>query len=499
LFISKHKWESEYFAATTAYLLENSDLIRPVKIDKQTGFRAGGIGGGLERLSWQGEQQWFYEFADSMAFHQHHDIEVLPNGNVLILAWEYKSMEQAIEAGRLPNKISGALWPTLVVEVQPIGLNGGDIVWEWHLWDHLIQDIDSDKENYGTVANHPELLDINFLDGKPPQEDWLHCNSIEYVEDYNWIIISSKYLNELYVIDHSTTTEVATTHSGGRYNRGGDFLYRWGNPEAYKRGEGSDQQLFDQHDVTFVVATETEKAKLLLFNNGTSRPEGKYSTINSLILPIDENGFFIQNENGALNPPTFDWAYQSPDTFKLYSPNGSSAQRLPNGNTLVAEGNSGFFFELNSNDEIVWEYQNPISITGPLEQGTEISGRGITSTLASHRARKYSTNYPAFEGKDLSSQGPLERNPIENDCLISSLNNQFNYTRSIQIYPNPVKDHLSIISENNFKYQLFDMNAMLIQKGEISNSINIIHLVPGIYFIQLLNDEGLYNLKFLKQ
>ena len=38
----------------------------------------------------------------------------------------------------------------------------GKIVWEWHLSDHLIQDFDAKKSNYGKPGDHPELLDFNM-------------------------------------------------------------------------------------------------------------------------------------------------------------------------------------------------------------------------------------------------------------------------------------------------------------------------------------------------
>ena len=32
------------------------------------------------------------------------------------------------------------------------GKSGGEVVWEWHLWDHLIQDHDAARSNFGDVA-----------------------------------------------------------------------------------------------------------------------------------------------------------------------------------------------------------------------------------------------------------------------------------------------------------------------------------------------------------
>jgi hypothetical protein len=41
---------------------------------------------------------------------------------------------------------------------------------------------------------------------------------------------------------------------------------------------------------------------------------------------------------------------------RFYRPFISSAQRLPNGNTLITEGSGGRIFEVTSDHEIVWEY-----------------------------------------------------------------------------------------------------------------------------------------------
>ena len=52
--------------------------------------------------------------------------------------------------------------PDSLVEIKPTGKTTGEVVWEWHLWDHLVQDHDSTKANFGVVADHPELVDANF-------------------------------------------------------------------------------------------------------------------------------------------------------------------------------------------------------------------------------------------------------------------------------------------------------------------------------------------------
>ena len=142
--------------------------------------------------------------------------------------------------------------PDHIIEVQPTGQTSGDIIWEWHAWDHLIQNYDSSKANYGVVGDHPELIDINFGEFYLSTDDWMHTNSIDYNPQFDQILISVHNFDEIWVIDHSTTTEEAAGHSGGNSGKGGDLLYRWGNPESYDAGTASDQKLFGQHDTQWI-------------------------------------------------------------------------------------------------------------------------------------------------------------------------------------------------------------------------------------------------------
>ena len=63
------------------------------------------------------------------------------------------------------------------------------------------------------------------------------------------IVLSNHNLSEIWIIDHSTTTLEAASHSGGNSGKGGDLLYRWGNPQAYDQGTGADQLLNHQQHV----------------------------------------------------------------------------------------------------------------------------------------------------------------------------------------------------------------------------------------------------------
>ena len=274
-----HTWLNSKQPAYSVYLLENGNIIRSAKHN----FKPGGI---VQEIAWNGDIIWEFIY-DSNEYLSHHDIEPLPNGNVLITAWNFKTYDETIAAGDNPNlPPTGPLTPDHIIEVKPNGSTNGDIVWEWHVWDHLVQDYDPLKNNYGVVADHPELIDINFFSQKSIQiSDWTHINAIDYNENLDQILLSSWYFNEIWVIDHSTTTVEAAGHTGGNSGKGGDLLYRWGNPQTYRVGAAADQQFFGQHDAQWIESGCPGADNILVFNNGLDRPAGKYSSVEEILPP----------------------------------------------------------------------------------------------------------------------------------------------------------------------------------------------------------------------
>ncbi|MCK5458988.1 MAG: aryl-sulfate sulfotransferase, partial [Thermoplasmatales archaeon] len=351
-----HTWDSYFKPALSVYLLENGNILRTAFPGFNPRFWGGGIGGRVEIFDWDGTLVWEFEYSDSQHC-LHHDVEMLPNGNILMIAWEYKTASEAINAGRDPTSLPlGELWPNHIIEVEPTGSSGGNIIWEWHIWDHLIQDYDAEKENYGVVADHPELADINY--GGQILADWNHINSIDYHEEFDQIILSVLTFNEIWVIDHSTTTEEAAGHSGGNSGKGGDILYRWGNPQVYRAGNDSDQKLFGQHDAQWIEPGCPGNGNILIFNNGQGRPDGHYSSVDEIIPPVDSNGNYSYTPGSAYNPEEPIWIYTAKNPFDFYAGHISGSQRLPNGNTLICDGPNGVFFEVTEEKEIVWEYVN---------------------------------------------------------------------------------------------------------------------------------------------
>lgn len=440
-----HKWESNIRTGLSVYLLENGNLLRTGAIGGS--LNGAGGGGRIEEFSWEGERLWTYDISNEL-YLQHHDIHPMPNGNVLAIAWEYHSAQDAIDAGAAFNR---DYWSEVVFEIKKIGQDSGQIVWEWHMWDHLIQDHDSTKNNFGVVEDHPELLNINY---RPPAGsnfatgDWLHFNSVFFNPERDEIILSSRSHSEIYIIDHSTTTEEAASHNGGNRGKGGDILYRWGNPEAYGRGSSSFKTLYGQHDARVIPEGYPGAGNITMFNNGGGRPEGVYSSIEEITPPIDSNGNYFLDSNGRFGPSESDWQYVADPPASFYSNNMAGAHSLPNGNIMICESNKGKFFEITREGEVVWYYQNTVGANGPLTQGQPLSPFGNMS----FRAEKYPPDYPAFQDKDITPGDPVELNPLPSDCEI------FDGTSSVAIDPVNQIDDIVITQSGHGFIEIYNLN-----------------------------------------
>jgi len=344
-----HTWPGTN--SVTVHLLDDGSLLRGA-VEPTAGLN--GATGRLERLSFDGALTWSM-LVDSPSRAMHHDIEPMPNGNVLVFAWDRMDVSDAIAAGRDPALITGTRWePDSILEIQPTGPATGTVVWEWHFRDHLIQDFDATKANFGVVGDHPELLDVNFPPVVVSNGDWNHCNGLDYDPVNDWIVLSARPQSEIYLIDHSTTTAEAAGHAGGLRGKGGDILWRWGNPEAYDAGTLFDRQLFFQHDPRFVEQGFPGAGNITLFNNSYTATQ---SAIFELELPVDGSGSpFVDQVTGRFGPAQPTWSYTDPAFFSEFV---SSAQRLRNGNTLVCSGQQQWLFEVSPAGQVVWQYTWP--------------------------------------------------------------------------------------------------------------------------------------------
>ncbi len=405
---SVHTWTGTRKPGQSVYLQEDGSLLRPAAANNTT-FNAGGSGGIIERYDWNGNKTWGYTISSASEC-QHHDVCQLPNGNILAIVWESKTAAEAAAAGRNPAQTGTKLWSEKIVELQPSGAGSATVVWEWHVWEHLVQEYDAAKANYGAVTQHPELINLNYNGVAGTGSDWLHINSVAYNPALNQIMLSVHNFSEIWIIDHSTTMAQASGHSYGARGKGGDLLYRWGNPAAYSRGTTADRIFYTQHNAHWIESGLPDSGKIMVFNNGQGRPGGNYSTVDVFAPPADAAGNYSLSSSAAFGPSALSWQYKAANPTDFYSQNISGAQRLSNGNTLICEGTSGNFFEVDAAGSIVWKYVNPITLTGAVSQGT------APTQNATFRCTQYSANYAGLAGKALTPGAPLEQNPLSYIC-----------------------------------------------------------------------------------
>jgi hypothetical protein len=386
-----HEWKSQHTPTFGMHLLANGNLLRAARDPNNLHFNVGGSGGIVQEFEWDGTVVWEYVLSNRDHI-QHHDIELMPNGNVMILAWERKSVQEVMMSGRDPQMITGlGLWPEYLIEIRPTRPKGGEIVWEWHLWDHLIQDRDPRLRNFGDPAEHPELVNINgdlshlresdeemerlralgyVADSSPADDprkwdekqkvDWNHANAISYNPKLDQIALSVLRFGEVWIIDRGTSTEEAAGHSGGKRGRGGDLLFRWGNPQTYRGPEFADQQqLFSQHDARWIPDGFPGAGNLTFFNNGRGRPDGEYSSVDEIRLPPYPPPIADAESQHSSGVAARVWSFAGSSSDRFFSSHISGAERLPNGNTLVCVGENGRIFEVTSEGTIVWDYLNP--------------------------------------------------------------------------------------------------------------------------------------------
>ena len=359
----------------------------------------------------------------------HHDFLEMPNGNMLLIAKQNITREEAIAAGANPEFVrENGLDYDYLVEAMPTGASGGEIVWKWSPWDHLVQDFDPSKENYGAVGEHPELIDLNFLlesvsKRRPSDSDsWLHANSVDYNPELDQIMLSARNFSELWVIDHSATMEEARGHSGGNGGMGGDLLYRWGNPRAYGQGDVGDQRLFWQHQTHWIAPGLPGAGNILLFNNGNEFAgyERHYSSVDEIAPPV-EGYRYRRDADSPYSPAKPAWTYVAETPVDFYAPILSGAQRLPNGNTLIADGTAGTVFQAAPDGRIVWKYVVPLNWRAHLRQGELPSVRESFPTPYGdyapwfangvYRAYWYPPDYPGLQALDLTPGAYIEDIP----------------------------------------------------------------------------------------
>ena len=505
-----HKWSASKFPpGQSVYLLENGNLLRSCMTKGQLSS-GGGEGGRIEEYNWNDSLVWSTDFSTA-TYMQHHDIKKLPNGNIILLAIEKKTLAEVTAAGFNAAKFQpeiaakGMMLPDYVAEIQPTKPTGCTVVWEWHTWDHLIQNFDSTKLNYGIPKNHPELVDAAG-DQKNLPAFWNHMNSIDYHPVFDQIALSVRGNSEVWIIDHSTTTAEAKSHAGGKRGKGGDLLYRWGNPICYGAGTAKDQRYFQQHHVEWIKPGYPGAGNMTCFNNGLGR--GNYSSADEFKPAVDTSGNYTLTAS-SFTPTDFVWSYKGSATDSLYSENISGAYRLPNGNTIICSGTVGKFIEVTSAGEIVWKYICPVDNRGPLTQGTlplADSTHALELMNSVFRVYKYPLDYSAFTGRDMTPGNFVEIYPSavgdevnENSKsfeLYQNYPNPFNPSTTIN-YKLPEAGYVSIKIFNTLGKEIKELVNGQQSAGEHSVNFSGEGLASGVYFYTVRAGENYASRKMV--
>ncbi|MCB0758474.1 MAG: aryl-sulfate sulfotransferase [Flavobacteriales bacterium] len=340
-----HSWSLPSNANYAMALKPNGNIVRGA-VNQGNSLNGAAVGGKLQEFTPNGTLVWEFVYSTSQ-YVTHHDICLMPNGNVLMTAWVAQTNAALQALGYTGNS---AKWPTRIIEVAQNG-SGGAVVWEWNMLDRFIQFVDANKPNYMPIADHPERMNINVVTsaggGGPPSGDWFHVNGIDYNADLDQIVFSSRYLSEIFIIDHSTTTAEAAGHTGGNSGMGGDFLFRWGKPANY--GTPGTQTIAGAvHDVRWIKAGRPN-AGYLQFVNNVGGPGN--STVIDAINPERDGYLYPRSAGSAYGPSVYDWRH----SCVANSAGQSASDRMPNGNTFVALSEE-YMYEVNEAGTVIWQY-----------------------------------------------------------------------------------------------------------------------------------------------
>ena len=331
-----YTWTFNLSLGADLELLPNGKLLGMFKAPNPGFSFGGGYGGVIQIINPDSSIDWEFQYVtdDLLA---HHDLELLPNGNILFLAWERIDSVTAKKAGA---SVSYDIFPEMVVEIDTATK---EVVWHWRSWDHIVQDAIAGQPTYGVVAENPEKININYL--LRPDGDIMHANGLGYDPDNDLIFISVNYFSEVWVVDHSTSTAEARGDSGGKFDKGGNLIYRFGNPEAYDNVNGT--RLFDRiHFPNLLKKEGRQTPNVLIYENGLT---AKQSTVYEFEMP-EKLGLLPDHDN----EPKVVWSFT--DSLLSYG-RISGAVRASNGNTLICEGDYGFW-EVTVDGEVAWKYND---------------------------------------------------------------------------------------------------------------------------------------------
>jgi len=319
------------------------------------------------QVNWEGEVTWKfdqYEFIEDpgnegmwMA-RQHHDFQ--REGNPV--GYYVPGMDPMTEGGSTiilghKNLVNPKISDKMLVDDVIYEVTwDGDIVWEWVCSDHF------DEMGFSEEAKNILCRNPNMVIGKGLVGDWMHINSVSTLGPNRWydagderfhpdnIIWDGRMANIMAIVDKKSGKIV--------WQVGPDYR---SSPELRKIG-----WIIGQHHAHMIPKGLPGEGNILVFDNGgfagygapnPSSPTGHNNALReySRVLEFDPITLklvwmYTYFEAGYLNRM---------GRYHFFSPLISSAQRLPNGNTMITEGSNGRMLEVTSDHELVWEYISP--------------------------------------------------------------------------------------------------------------------------------------------
>jgi len=513
--------------AFSSYLIPGDTLVRTVQYTGNV-IPLSTISGEVQKVDWNNNVIWDFIYSTDSAV-LHHDIQPLPNGNVLMIALDVKTASQDTQAGSSNGLLR---YPDKIIEVHQTGPTTGIIVWEWKLWDHLCQDYDPAKDNYvQSISQNPQLININYNN----KTDFLHMNGIDYNASLDQITFSSLYFSEIYVIDHSTTTTEAAGHTGGNSGHGGDIIYRWGNPAAYETNGTADFN--EAHDAHWVSSDDPYYPNYLCgFNNNGGA--GNHSCVDLFCPPYDGYNY-LKTQGQAYAPATYSWRY----TSSCQNPNEGSAQQLPNGNSLVSLTVCFLIVEVDHNGTTLWSFHPAGRVTqamryskcyvrGPKAFASASSPevwRGIQDTLYSNATTVTETN-PEYiyswtsipPGFTSSLQNPIitptatatyivnitdtnlgcsDTASVTVRVIVTGIGGRNSKDNELVIYPNPTNGIINIKGADAKNMEVAVSNVFGETMFTVSDSpvLDLSCIAKGIYFLTVRSGRiKILNYKIIK-
>jgi len=431
-------------------------------IVRLVGGTGGNAGSRVEKIDWDGNVVWRYTIA------AHHDICVLPNGNVLATVATSATSSELSEVGFTggTTTVANSVKYDKIVEID--GVNQ-EIVWEWRFIDHLVQNVKSSASNYGEPSDNPQRFNIQIR-GDNGYNDWQHMNGLDYYPQRDQIVFSCKYLKEIFVIDHSTTTAEAKTSSGGLSGKGGDFLYRWGYPSNYGKTVTSTNTFGTIHNASWVLG-ETYLAQDVYpsddYYHVYAGQISVFSNTNTagmtIFPPYIEDSFLFDYTSGSTYGPT---SYNTKLSVGGRSTNMGSAQALPNGNMIVYRGSESTFYELNSS-------------------GTTVGSINKASGCA--KVMRYSEEYVNGDYAEICANVPIGILSNEDgDASIITIEHQ----NKLAVPVGEAGKQLTIfnLEENpDNQIELYNMNGQMIASQKGATGITLPQCPGGIYIIKVNN------------